>query len=290
MMLQQQIKEGTETAPTGGRIGKLLLESGRLSATQIEQVWRYQQEKSLRFGHAAIELGFISEADLQFALARQFDYACLQPGDGVLDERIVAAYAPLGGYGEQLRSLRNELSQRWFQRGRNSVVVLGEQPDSDGSVLLANLAVVFTQLGERTLVLDANLRNGCQHSLFHLENRQGLSDLLAGRADSHCIQSICRLPGLDVLTCGTAAPNPQELLARPRFRQLLTELEQRYDVILLDVPPLAACADAQVVVAPVQGAVIVARQHASTLKGMQQLLTRLQNAGAEVVGCVLSGA
>ena len=114
--------------------------------------------------------------------------------------------------------------------------------------------------------------------------------MLAGRADHHCIQSICRLPGLDVLTCGTAAPNPQELLGRPRFRQLLTELEQRYDVILLDAPPLAACADAQVVVAPVQGAVVVARQHASSLKGMQQLLTRLHNAGAEVVGCVLSGA
>ena len=288
MMLQQQIKE--ETPPTGGRIGKLLLESGRLSAGQIEQVWRYQQEKALRFGRAAIELGFISEADLQFALARQFDYACLQPGDGVLDERIVAAYAPLGGYTEQLRSLRNELNQRWFQRNRTSVVILGEQPGSESSVLLANLAVVFTHLGERTLVLDANLRSGCQHELFHLENRQGLSDLLAGRADSHCIQSICRLPGLDVLTCGTSAPNPQELLARPRFRQLLIELEQHYDVILLDAPALASCADAQVVVAPVQGAVVVACQHASSLKSMQQLLTRLHNAGAEVVGCVLSGS
>lgn len=286
-MLQQRISE--ETLPTGGRIGKLLLESGRLSATQIEQVERYQQGKSLRFGLAAIELGFINEADLQFALARQFDYACLQPGDGVLDERIVAAYAPFGSYGEQLRSLRNELTQRWFQRGRTSVVVLGEQTDTDSSVLLANLAVVFTQLGERTLVLDANLRNGCQHELFHLENRQGLSDLLAGRADYQCIQSIFRLPGLDVLTCGTTAPNPQELLARPYYRQLLTELEQRYDVILLDAPALAACADAQVVVAPVQGAIVVACKHVSSLKGMQQLLTRIHNAGAEVIGCVLSG-
>lgn len=286
-MLQQRTKE--EISSTRGRIGKLLLDSGRLSAAQVEQVGRYQQEKSLRFGLAAIELGFINEADLQFALARQFDYVCLQPGDGVLDERIVAAYVPLGSYGEQLRSLRNELTQRWFLRGRTSVVVIGEQQNNDSSVLLANLAVVFTQLGEHTLVMDANLRNGCQHELFHLDNRLGLSDLLAGRADYQCIQSIGLLPGLDVLTCGTTAPNPQELLARPQYRQLLTELEQQYDVILMDAPALAACADAQVVVAPVQGAVVVACQHSSSLKGMQQLLTRIQNAGAEIIGCVLSG-
>ena len=286
-MLQQMTKD--EISPTGGRIGKLLLDSGRLNATQLEQVERYQQENSLRFGLAAIELGFINEADLQFALARQFDYACLQPGDGVLDERIVAAYAPLGSHGEQLRSLRNELTQRWFLRGRSSVVVVGEQPNSDSSVLLANLAVVFTQLGEHTLVLDANLRNGCQHELFHLDNRQGLSDLLAGRADYQCIQSIDLLPGLDVLTSGTAAPNPQELLARSNYSQLLTVLEQRYDVILLDVPALAVCADAQVVVAPVQGAIVVACKDTSSVKGMKQLLKGIQNAGAEVIGCVLSG-
>lgn len=273
-----------------GRIGKLLLDSGCLTKEQVEQVWHYQQKKSLRFGLAAIELGFINEADLQFALARQFDYACLQPGDGVLDERIVTAYAPISTHGEQFRSLRNELTQRWFQRGRKSLVVLGEQSDTNASVLLANLAVVFTQLGERTLVLDANLRSGCQHELFHLENRKGLSDLLAGRADKACIHSIQALPGLDVMTCGSLAPNPQELLARSHYRQFLIEIEHQYDVILVDVPALATCADAQVVVSLVKGAMVVAQQHSSSLKSMQHLMMSLQNAGAEIVGSVLTGS
>jgi protein-tyrosine kinase len=287
-MLKQPHQQ--EISSLGGRIGKLLLDSGCLTTEQVEQVWNYQQKKSLRFGLAAIELGFINEADLQFALARQFDYACLQPGDGVLDERIITAYAPLSGHGEQFRSLRNELTQRWFQRGRKSLVVLGEQSDTNASVLLANLAVVFTQLGERTLVLDANLRNGCQHELFHLENRKGLSDLLAGRAEKTCIHSIQALAGLDVLTCGSTAPNPQELLARSHYRQLLIELEHQYDVILLDVPALTTCADAQVVASLVQGVVVIARQHSSSLKSIQNLLTSVQNAGAEIVGSVLTGS
>lgn len=284
-MSQQDVIE----APTQvGKIGRVLLESGRLTEQQAEKVLLRQQERKIRFGEAAIELGYIKEADIQFALARQFSYAYLQPGDGLVSELIVAAYHPYTPYVERLRSLRSQLNQSWIQQGHKALVLVSDEAGSGCTELAANLAVVFAQLGERTLLIDADLRDSQQHLLFKLTNRQGLTDILADRADIGCIHKINRLPGLSVLTSGTPAPNPQELLARPQFKLLLDELEQHFDVILIDSPALESCVDAQVIAAPVHGVVLVANQHETKVKALQYALSQIRNTGAQVLGCVLN--
>ena len=276
-------------APTQvGKIGRVLLESGRLTEKQAEKVLLRQQERKIRFGEAAIELGYITEADIQFALARQFSYAYLQPGDGLVSEQVVAAYYPYTPYVERLRSLRSQLNQSWIQKGRKALVLVSDEAGSGCTELAANLAVVFAQLGERTLLIDADLRDSQQHLLFKLTNRQGLTDILADRADIGCIHKINRLPGLSVLTSGTPAPNPQELLARPQFKLLLDELEQRFDVIIIDSPALEGCVDAQVIAAPVQGVVMVANQHETKAKALQDAVSLIRNTGAQILGCVLN--
>ncbi len=122
-MSQQDVIE----APTQvGKIGRVLLESGRLTELQAEKVLLRQQERKIRFGEAAIELGYIKEADIQFALARQFSYAYLQPGDGLVSEQIVAAYYPYTPYVERLRSLRSQLNQSWIQKGHKALVLASE--------------------------------------------------------------------------------------------------------------------------------------------------------------------
>ena len=169
-MSQQDVIE----APTQvGKIGRVLLESGRLTELQAEKVLLRQQERKIRFGEAAIELGYITEADIQFALARQFSYAYLQPGDGLVSEQVVAAYFPYTPYVERLRSLRSQLNQSWIQKGHKALVLVSDEAGSGCTELVANLAVVFAQLGERTLLIDADLRDSQQHLLFKLTNRQG---------------------------------------------------------------------------------------------------------------------
>lgn len=289
MSYQDVTQQDVIEAPTQvGKIGRVLLESGRLTEQQAEKVLLRQQERKIRFGEAAIELGYITEADIQFALARQFSYAYLQPGDGLVSEQVVAAYHPYTPYVERLRSLRSQLNQSWIQKGRKSLVLVSDEAGSGCTELAANLAVVFAQLGERTLLVDADLRDSQQHLLFKLTNRQGLTDILADRADIGCINKINRLPGLSVLTSGTPAPNPQELLARPQFKLLLDELEQRYDVIVIDSPALEGCVDAQVIAAPVQGVVLVANQHETKAQALQDAVSLIRNTGAQVLGCVLN--
>ena len=286
-MSQVEVSQ-TEQASNVGTIGKLLLESGRLTAEQAEKVAKRQQEKRIRFGEAAMELGYIKPEDIQYALSRQFSYAYLQPGDGLVSDQVVAAYHPFSAYVEKLRTLRSELNQRWFRQGKKTLLLASDEAGSGCTELAANLAVVFAQLGERTLLIDADLRDSSQHLLFKIANKQGLTDLLADRADLGCIHRINRLPGLSVLTSGTEAPNPQELLARPQFKLLLDELEQRFDVIIIDSPALEGCVDAQVIAAPVQGVVMVANQHETKAKALQDAVSLVRNTGAQVLGCVLN--
>ena len=286
-MSQVEVSQ-TEQASNVGTIGKLLLESGRLTAEQAEKVAKRQQEKRIRFGEAAIELGYIKPEDIQYALSRQFSYAYLQPGDGLVSDQIVAAYYPFTAYVEKLRTLRSELNQRWFRQGKKTLLLASDEAGSGCTELAANLAVVFAQLGERTLLIDADLRDSSQHLLFKIANKQGLTDLLADRADLSCIHRINRLPGLSVLTSGTEAPNPQELLARPQFNLLIDELEQQYDVIIIDSPALESCVDAQVMAASIQGVLLVANRNESKAKGLRAAIAKIQNADATVLGCVLN--
>ncbi|MEO8079028.1 MAG: chain length determinant protein tyrosine kinase EpsG, partial [Caldimonas sp.] len=168
-------------------LGAILIDGGQLKPEDAERVIHYQKEKNLRFGEAAMRLGLISEADIQFALSRQFAYAYLRrvPGEArALSDELVAAYQPFSARVEQLRAIRSQLMLRWFDRAeeRQVLTIVGAERGEGRSYLAANLAIVFSQLGERTLLVDADMREPRQHFLFHLENQIGLSTLLAGRS------------------------------------------------------------------------------------------------------------
>ncbi|MET0981744.1 MAG: chain length determinant protein tyrosine kinase EpsG [Telluria sp.] len=269
------------------RMGTLLVESGKLTAENAERVLRMHRELGIRYGEAAMRLGLASEDDIRQMLARQFGYPYVQHGEASLSPRLVAAYAPFSPQVEALRAIRSQLMLRWFARGRRALAIAGADPEDGAALFAANLAVVFSQLGEQTLLVDANLRSGRQHDLFGLKPGPGLSDLLAGRAD---LDVIARVPGfgdLSVLPAGTMPPNPQELLSRETFRSLPALLEGRYDVVLYDLAPFGAGADALAAGGGVGGVLLVARKDHTRVADAAQMAGQLVEAGAEVVGAVV---
>ncbi len=272
---------------TDSSIGKLLLDSGKISAENAERVLRMQKELGIRFGEAAVRLGLVSDADIQHVLARQFDYPYLQAGEGKYSERLVAAYQPFTQQVEALRAVRSQLMLRWFARGRKSLVVLGVDGGNGASLFTANLAVVFSQLGERTLLVDANLRTPAQTDIFGLAARQGLSDMLAGRADNSVVTRIPEFVALSVLGSGTLPPNPQELLNRQGFAALNANLEQQHDVVLYDVPAYTSGSDALAVAQRAGGVLLVARRNETLVADIEALTEQVVGCGAEVVGAVM---
>ena len=269
------------------RIGALLLEAGKLTLEHIERVLLTQKELGLRFGDAALRLGLLSDDDIRQALARQFGYPYLEPGQGNLSPRLSAAYAPFSPQVEALRAIRSQLMLRWFGRGRHALAIAGIDAADGASLFAANLALVFAQLGEQTLLVDANLRTPCQHELFARKGRQGLSDLLAGRADLDLIERVPPFADLSLLPAGTLPPNPQELLARAGFRNLNAQLESRYDAVLYDLAPFTAGADALAVAGRAGGVLLVACKHRTRIAAIARMAAQMTEAGAEVVGSVV---
>jgi protein-tyrosine kinase len=268
-------------------IGSLLLETGKITPENAELVLRMQKELGIRFGEAAQRLGFVTEADIQQALALQFDYPYLQRGAGAFSDQLMAAYEPFSKQVETLRAIRSQLMLRWFAKGRKALAIVSMDPSDNASIFTANLAVVFSQLGEQTLLVDGNLRAPQQHEIFGLKGRQGLSDMLAGRAEGNAIARIESFLDLSVLVAGTLPPNPQELLSRASFATLNEQMEAHYDAVLYDVAAFSTGSDALAIAARVGGVVLVARKHETRIDDIADFTEKAQRSGVEIVGTVL---
>jgi protein-tyrosine kinase len=263
-------------------IGHLLLDMGKITDKDAERILKFQKEKSMRFGEAALALGFVTIEDINKALSYQFDYPYLSPDKASFSSDLVAAFDPFSKQVESLRSLRTQLMLRWFERGYKAITISSSKELDGNNVLAANLAVVFSQLGERTLLIDANLRDPSQHKLFRLNNTAGLSEVLVGRASTDVVVRIPSLLNLSVLTAGAIPPNPQELLNKEAFDQLLAVFSEQYDVIIVNTSPILQSSDAQILAKKIGGVLIAVEQHKTALKDTQAAIDACRALGIDV--------
>lgn len=271
-----------------GQMGRLMVESGRLSADDLETIVEVQEKRRLRFGEAAVALGLVTREDVKAVLAQQFSYSIAPLADSRLDPVLLAAFRPQSRRVEALRGLRSELMLRYFDNpDRRVLPLIGVDDAQSSGELTANLAIVCSQLGARTLLIDANLRQPSLHKLFDLPNHQGLSDVLADRGAA--MPQLCSpLQSLWLLNGGTVAPNPQELLTHQRYYSLMSSLSEQYDVILANTPPLTENLDAQLIGARAGAALLIAKEHVTSLRSLEHVSRRLQDVGVSVLGVALS--
>nr|CBA27731.1 hypothetical protein Csp_A03750 [Curvibacter putative symbiont of Hydra magnipapillata] len=274
-------------------IGDILVATGRLSQEDAVRIVERQRKDQVQFGEAALALKVLSKDDIDFALSKQFDYSYLSDQDQSVSPELVAAYKPFSRVGENLRAVRSQLMLRWFNTdpARKVMAIVSPGNGEGRSFVAANLAIVFAQQGERTLLIDADMRSKperSQNSLFKLGKSAGLSAILANRAGLEVAQLIPGLPGLAVLPAGATPPNPQELLGRPAFGDLLRVASQQFDVIIIDTPAGAEFADAEITAARAGAALLVARKNTSLVPQATQLARRLQDSGVALVGSVLN--
>ncbi len=270
-------------------IGAILLDEGLISLDDVERVLQYGRKVGARFGEAAVRMGVISPQVLDEVLAFQFDHAVIDPQQTGISHEVTAAWETGQGGQQEFRALRNQLCLRWLHADgahQRSVALLSLDRKEGRSFAAANLAVTFSRMGSRTLLIDADMRQPRQHQLFGIRDVDGLSGFLAGRGDA-VPQRIAQLPALSVLPCGGVPPNPGDLLARPALASLLTRFESEYDVVLLDTPAAAGCPEATVLATRARGCVLLARHHASRYNGLHELAGELAALGSTVIGTVL---
>jgi protein-tyrosine kinase len=271
-------------------IGEIIRQTNQLTADQVEQVLAYQRESGVRFGEAAIALGLATGEDVLWALSQQFHYPYAVDQRNHLNDELVVAKNPFSFRSEAFRAIRSQLMMRVFTADMPQRAVAVVSPDSrDGKTYFAaNMAIAFSQLGGRTLLVDADMRSPRQHELFGIDNATGLSGILSGRTMANVIRPVHELPSLFVLPVGAIPPNPLELVERPAFALLMRELTSKFDYVVVDTPAYAHGADAPVIAARCGAVLAIAREGQSRMTALHDLVDALRETPAKLCGVIMN--
>jgi receptor protein-tyrosine kinase len=272
-------------------IGDLLREVREIDDSQVDQILRFSRDHRVRFGEAAISLKLASSGDVLWALSQQFHYPCATEDDAVaLSEELVMARDPFSDQAETFRDIRSQLIMGVLSpdQPRRALAVLSPNVGDGKTYFAANLAVAFSQLGARTLLVDADMRTPRQHDIFNVAGRAGLSNILAGRAESDVIHQSRALPSLYVLPVGTLPPNPLELVQRSAFGLLMRELLGKFDHIVVDTPAACHGADARVLASKCGAGMVIGRRHTTRMDAMQSLIAQVSKSEAKLAGVLIN--
>jgi protein-tyrosine kinase len=281
----------TYTIPT---VGAVLVDMGRISLDQAEQVLVVQRQQGQKFGETAKALGFITETDLQVALARQQGMFVLLPHDRAqlsAELRSLMDYEPISS--AMLQAV-TQLQVRWLGETpeRRSIVVMSARPKDGRTMTTAMLGLLMAQQGLRVVLVDANIGSGIQEA--ELGRHFGFVD----RADCTFDQLMHnpthhdRLPApLDSVDLKLVLPGPMQLpigwSASAGFTRMLDVLQSRYDAVLLDSPPCAERPDAYSLATRASSAVSLIRSGKSKARDQAQIVQRLRDAGVEHIGSII---
>jgi tyrosine-protein kinase Etk/Wzc len=189
---------------------------------------------------------------------------------------------------ESLRSLRTSIQFALAEAKSGVMVLTGPSPKIGKTFMTANLAVLFADSGKRVLAIDADMRRGSLHQYFGGGTERGLAELLAGGiALDEAIRGTA-IPELDFIASGDRPSNPSELLMSPRLALYLDALSKRYDVVLIDTPPLLAVTDASIVATHAGSSFIVLRSGVHAEADIAASLKRLATAGVRVQGGIFN--
>ncbi len=168
------------------------------------------------------------------------------------------------------------------------IVVTSSVPKEGKSTVSANLAAAIAQLGQRVLLVDADMQNPLQHHLWGVNNRTGLSDIIVGQVEFETVVSAGML-SLDILSAGAITPNPLFLLDSRKMENLIVDFKNTYDFVIIDAPSLVMRADALALGKMADGVLLVARPGILTNGDASTAKEALERSGQNVLGMVVNG-
>jgi protein-tyrosine kinase len=287
-----------------------LLARCKLSPEKIRAVYELMPRESLSFVDAALRLGFVTHAEVADALvwakksqSQEFGglietairkvsnnrQLVLAQGEAVTPGRqLILAYDADNPRSEKIRSLRTELLLLNDARsGAHTIALLSPCSGEGRSQLAAELAVSFSQLGRRTLLVDADMRRPKQHVLFGSANQIGLCDAISGDRKPW-FHPVNGLPHLSLLTSGLTPPNPLELLSGGRFTRLLQDWRKSFEFVILDTPPVKDYADALAVASLAGRVLVLSRGKHTSFSDTRNMLRRLESTQSKILGAIIN--
>ncbi|HBU1133826.1 TPA: polysaccharide biosynthesis tyrosine autokinase, partial [Klebsiella pneumoniae] len=205
-------------------------------------------------------------------------------------DKLLAVENPTDLAVEAIRSLRTSLHFAMLEAKNNVLMISGASPNAGKTFVSTNLAATISLANKSVLFIDADLRKGYVHKMLGNEGKSGLSDILSGQANVE--ETIISVPDgqFDYIgRRGQVPPNPAELLMHPRFEKLLAWASAKYDLVIIDTPPILAVTDAAIIGRYAGTTLLVARFESNTVKEIEVSITRFEQSGVNVKGCILNG-
>lgn len=202
--------------------------------------------------------------------------------------QLITLSNPKSPISESYRSLRTNIDFSSIDEKLQVIMVSSAGPGEGKSTTITNLAITFAQSERKVILIDADLRKPTAHHTFSISNRFGLSTVLSQQSTlSDAIQNT-HVPGMDVMTSGFIPPNPAEMLNSKRMTALIQELREKYDIVLIDTPPLLAVTDAQIVATKSDGVILVVDQGRVKRDIAKKAVHNLKTVNARILGVVLN--
>ncbi|AJF74058.1 tyrosine protein kinase [Raoultella ornithinolytica] len=190
---------------------------------------------------------------------------------------------------EAIRSLRTSLHFAMMEAKNNVLMISGASPNAGKTFISTNLAAIIALTGKKVLFIDADLRKGYVHKMLGQKHIKGLSDILSGQISAE--SAIEKVSGgeFDYISRGQIPPNPAELLMHSRFEELVKWASEKYELVIIDTPPILAVTDAAIIGRYAGTTLLVARFEANTVKEISVSVKRFEQSGVTIKGCILNG-
>lgn len=293
-VIEKAIKQHTEVVPdealraSDQAIGEILIAQGVMKESDVESVLAYAKQRGMQFGEAALATKKIRRKDLERALAHQYRFPYMPPGQGKLGRELVAAYKPFSRQADMFRQVRAQLMLNCLKKDQKILAVVSPSARDGRTYVAANLAIVFAQLGKKTLLLDCHLQRPRQQDLFRIDASPGISTLLSGRVEGGVKPTpIEDIANLGVLPAGANPPNPDELIASEAYARLCRKVRLTYDIVIVDTPPGSSSTAVDWIAARSGSAPIVYRRDRTRLSTARDFADRMR-ARTSVAGVILN--
>tara|TARA_Y100000588_G_C14280890_1_gene937048 strand:- start:14247 stop:16400 length:2154 start_codon:yes stop_codon:yes gene_type:complete len=227
----------------------------------------------------------VPKSELQMELS---DRVQSKKSDKTKSTTLLAESNPADLSIEALRGLRTSLHFAMLEAKNNVLMISGPAPGIGKSFVSTNFAAVAAKTGQKVLLIDADMRKGYLQQSFALKWDEGLSDILSGKSAVEDVVKTTSIDNLDIITRGQIPPNPSELLTNERLGKLIEIASSKYDLVIVDTPPVLAVTDPSIIGSFSGTTLMVARYGESTAKEVEIAANRFRQAGVEVKGVIFN--
>ena len=206
-----------------------------------------------------------------------------------IEARLITHIDPKSPVSEAYRTLRTNLQFSKIEKALRTILVTSAGPKEGKSTTAANLAIALSQAGNHVALIDADLRRPILHSVFGMKKEDGLTNYLAASISYEEVFKTTFVDNLKLVTSGILPPNPSELLSSQKMEDFLNRLQQEFDVVVIDSPPVIAVTDATVLSTKVDGTLLVVYAGQTERDAIKRAVNMLDSVSARLLGIVLNG-